>query len=149
MCSVHVLPSGGNINQLFASHLNIRVFNNDKGDNCSQPIYHHYLSCYTFWVKLILMSVCGIIIDYTPYRVLSSYISLVHMCLPQNEVTVNCWPLHVTNTDSIPIFTTLYHDKNTSDDSMNNSNNSIYLYSAISPEIKFCSEALITTVACL
>ena len=29
----------------------------------------------------------------------------------------------------------------------NNNNNSIYLYSAISPELKFCSEALVTTLA--
>ena len=31
----------------------------------------------------------------------------------------------------------------------NNDNNSIYLYSAVYPELKFCSEALITTSACL
>ena len=31
----------------------------------------------------------------------------------------------------------------------NNNNNSNYLYSAISPELKFCSEALVTTLACL
>ena len=30
---------------------------------------------------------------------------------------------------------------------LNNNNNSIYLYSAISPELKFCSEALVTTLA--
>ena len=29
----------------------------------------------------------------------------------------------------------------------NNNNNSIYLYSAISPELQFCSEALVTTLA--
>ena len=29
----------------------------------------------------------------------------------------------------------------------NNNNNSIYLYSTISPELKFCSEALVTTLA--
>ena len=28
-----------------------------------------------------------------------------------------------------------------------NNNNTIYLYSAISPELKFCSEALVTTLA--
>ena len=33
--------------------------------------------------------------------------------------------------------------------SNNNNNNSIYLYSAIYPELKSCSEALITTSACL
>ena len=31
--------------------------------------------------------------------------------------------------------------------SNNNNNNSIYLYSAIYPELKFCSEALVTTLA--
>ena len=30
-----------------------------------------------------------------------------------------------------------------------NNNNSIYLYSAIYPELKFCSEALVTRLACL
>ena len=38
---------------------------------------------------------------------------------------------------------TAMHDNN------NNNNNSIYLYSAISPELKFCSEALVTTLAWL
>ena len=39
------------------------------------------------------------------------------------------------------------NNNNSNNNNNNNNNNSIYLYSTISPELQFCSEALVTTLA--
>ena len=66
--------------------------------------------------------------------------------IKENDSSVQCY-VHKLMSMRMNICMETFHG--TSVDNSNNNNNSIYLYSAIYPELKSCSEALITTSACL
>ena len=116
---------------------NISVMNRVKHVLTSSALY----SLYCTLVMPYLNYYCEVWGNNYKTRIQSLFIlqkRAIRMCLNTNYIC-HTKPLFY-QLRSLNVFDTI---------DLNNNNNSIYLYSAIYPELKSCSEALITTSACL